>query len=386
MAALRYQNRRDTAANWTAANPVLLAGEVGFETDTYKLKIGDGTTAWSSLAYLGGLPGPGEVTLSMLQNIATDRILGRDTAGAGAPEELTVGNGLAFTGSGGIGIADDGVTYARMQNVSAASRLIGRGGGAGAGDPEELSLGNGLQLTSTTLDAKVQMSVTTDGSGLKLSGDAASPGVSKLYGTNLAGTKGWYNAPDVGFTPPWNMTTIAPVIIGASLTATPGITVAGSTDQGYSVTSNRVYYVPFFVTKQVTLSDVLIRVKTGVAASTCELGIYAGDGTAFAPGTRLGVVTALSTASSNSTVTATFGTPLTLAPGVYWVAAVFSSSSVVIRGAQYGIPLRQNMSGSSITENIGLIETNTSLPATGTATGFLPAVTTYLPCFTIQYA
>ena len=47
----RLQNRRDTAANWTANNPTLAAGELGLETDTTKYKIGDGTTAWNSLAY-----------------------------------------------------------------------------------------------------------------------------------------------------------------------------------------------------------------------------------------------------------------------------------------------------------------------------------------------
>ena len=45
------QQRRDTAANWTSANPTLLAGEIGIESDTNKIKIGDGSTAWTSLAY-----------------------------------------------------------------------------------------------------------------------------------------------------------------------------------------------------------------------------------------------------------------------------------------------------------------------------------------------
>lgn len=44
-------------------------------------------------------------------------------------------------------------------------------------------------------DAKVQMSITSDASGLKLSGDSATPGNSKLYGTNSSGTKGWYDQP-----------------------------------------------------------------------------------------------------------------------------------------------------------------------------------------------
>ena len=43
--------RRDTAAHWTANNPTLAAGEPGFETDTGAYKIGNGTTAWTSLAY-----------------------------------------------------------------------------------------------------------------------------------------------------------------------------------------------------------------------------------------------------------------------------------------------------------------------------------------------
>lgn len=45
--------RRDTAADWTAANPVLAAGEEGYETDTQRRKVGDGTTAWTGLPYAG---------------------------------------------------------------------------------------------------------------------------------------------------------------------------------------------------------------------------------------------------------------------------------------------------------------------------------------------
>ena len=46
--------RRDTAANWTSANPTLSIGEPGFEIDTKKLKIGDGKTAWKALPYVSG--------------------------------------------------------------------------------------------------------------------------------------------------------------------------------------------------------------------------------------------------------------------------------------------------------------------------------------------
>jgi hypothetical protein len=46
--------RRDTAANWTSANPVLGEGEQGYETDTKKMKIGDGTSNWTALPYFAG--------------------------------------------------------------------------------------------------------------------------------------------------------------------------------------------------------------------------------------------------------------------------------------------------------------------------------------------
>lgn len=49
--ATRMQQRRGTAAQWTAADPVLAAGEIGFETDTSKFKIGDGVNTWSTLTY-----------------------------------------------------------------------------------------------------------------------------------------------------------------------------------------------------------------------------------------------------------------------------------------------------------------------------------------------
>lgn len=55
MALVQLQVRSDTAAAWTAANPVLLAGEPGFETDTGKLKIGDGVRNWATLPYTSGV-------------------------------------------------------------------------------------------------------------------------------------------------------------------------------------------------------------------------------------------------------------------------------------------------------------------------------------------
>jgi len=48
----QIQVRRDTAINWTSVNPILAQGEIGYETDTGKFKIGNGTLAWTNAALL----------------------------------------------------------------------------------------------------------------------------------------------------------------------------------------------------------------------------------------------------------------------------------------------------------------------------------------------
>ncbi len=45
------QLRRDTAANWTTVNPILAQGEAGLETDTQKIKVGNGSSTWTALSY-----------------------------------------------------------------------------------------------------------------------------------------------------------------------------------------------------------------------------------------------------------------------------------------------------------------------------------------------
>jgi hypothetical protein len=53
-ALTQVQFRRGTAESWTSSNPVLASGETGFESNTGKFKIGDGSTAWTTLGYAGG--------------------------------------------------------------------------------------------------------------------------------------------------------------------------------------------------------------------------------------------------------------------------------------------------------------------------------------------
>jgi hypothetical protein len=56
--AFRVQVRRDTGQRWSLNNPILLNGEMGFNTDNNQFKIGNGTTTWNSLSYWTGGVGP----------------------------------------------------------------------------------------------------------------------------------------------------------------------------------------------------------------------------------------------------------------------------------------------------------------------------------------
>ena len=49
--ATQIQLRRDTASNWASNNPTMAAGEFGWESDTNRFKIGDGSSNWQNLAY-----------------------------------------------------------------------------------------------------------------------------------------------------------------------------------------------------------------------------------------------------------------------------------------------------------------------------------------------
>lgn len=65
----KFQTRRATAASWNTSNPVLAAGEPGFETDTGLMKYGNGTSAWKNLGYYNGRPFD---TVEMADDVAVE--------------------------------------------------------------------------------------------------------------------------------------------------------------------------------------------------------------------------------------------------------------------------------------------------------------------------
>lgn len=140
--------------------------------------VGDGVTAASvgsttTITVPATSLADGSVTLAKMANIATDRLIGRDTAGTGVPEALTVGGGVEFTGSGGIQrsaltgdvtasagsgsttIANAAVTLAKMANL-AQDQFIGRTT-ASTGVPETATITAAARtvLDDTTVAAMV---------------------------------------------------------------------------------------------------------------------------------------------------------------------------------------------------------------------------------------
>ena len=123
------QIRRDTASNWTSANPILAQGELGAETDTSKIKIGDGTTAWASVPYL--IDAGDYLTATSTNTLTNKTITGvKETKVAmGANNiDLSAGNYFTYTLSGAQTLTVSNV--ASSGSVSAFILEVTNGGSA----------------------------------------------------------------------------------------------------------------------------------------------------------------------------------------------------------------------------------------------------------------
>lgn len=123
-------------------------GDVWIKVDSgrFLLKEADDAT-WTIVGTVAVLASPVFTGIPTAPTAAP----GTDTTQLATTEFVTDAVGTHTYGT--TGIDDDAVTYAKMQNVSAASRLLGRGSAGGAGDPEEITLGSGLSMSGTTLSA-----------------------------------------------------------------------------------------------------------------------------------------------------------------------------------------------------------------------------------------
>jgi hypothetical protein len=171
--ATKIQLRRDTAADWTSTNPTLAAGEIGFESDTNKFKIGDGATAWTSLNYAP----EGYATTSYVDtqdaNIASDSLVFTnktfDANGTGNSisniETADIAAGTLVTAAEGIGSNDNDTTIPTSAAVKAYADSVG-GGGASTGD---------ITFTGSTIQSPSNADITLEPGG---TGDVVMPAIS----------------------------------------------------------------------------------------------------------------------------------------------------------------------------------------------------------------
>jgi uncharacterized protein (AIM24 family) len=182
----QVQVRRGTAAQWTSANPTLASGEWGFETDTGKVKIGDGTTAWTSLAYQGA----GDVTLTGTQTLTNKTLT--------TPTLNDPKINLAFT-------ADTGSSYTAVLTDNGKVVTMDNGSGNTFRIPTNASVAfpigtqlNVLQIGAgqTTINAVTSGTTTIQSTG----GTAAQPKLRARYSAATclkAGTDLWYVFGDI---------------------------------------------------------------------------------------------------------------------------------------------------------------------------------------------
>lgn len=143
---------------------------------------------------------------------------------------VAVSGDFTFTTGGVATIPNNTVTYAKMQDVSAASKLLGRGD-SGSGDPQEITLGSNLSMSGTTLNVATGLT-----SPLTTKGDIW---VYSTADTRLAiGTNGYLLTPDSSATPGMKWDTVSNVLRGKVGGPPIVIVKTGNTDTASDATSN----------------------------------------------------------------------------------------------------------------------------------------------------
>ena len=146
--ATQIQLRRDTAADWTSNNPTLAAGEFGWESDSNRFKIGDGSAAWNSLSYADTLKTLGDI------------LVNGSTISAPSNGDLT----LTTSGTGNINLGEFVVNGTTLSSSDSSSININEGlivdGALNSSGQATLS-----GLSYPTSDGTANQFLKTDGSG-----------------------------------------------------------------------------------------------------------------------------------------------------------------------------------------------------------------------------
>ena len=304
--AVQIQLRRGTASAWTSANPTLAVGELVIETDTDKYKIGDGSTAWTSLGY-SSLP---STAISNTVVDAKGDIIAATAADTVA--KLTVGSngqvltaasgqstGLQWTTISSDSISDaDGDTKIQVEEGSDEDIIRFDTGGTErmsiAADGTVTIVGNlTISGTTTTINSTT---LTVDDKNIEL-GSVASPSDSTADGGGIT-LKGasdktilWTNSTDT-----WDFNQGITVTGTATATAFAGPLTGNASTATALATARTIGGTSFDGTANITPANATLAATATALATARTIGGTSFDGTANIAVGLAGTATALATA------------------------------------------------------------------------------------------
>ena len=173
----KIQHTRKLAADWVTSNPVLSDGEIGYETDTGKFKFGNGTSAWTVLAYSSAQTGSTS-TAGIVQ--LTDSISSTSVTTAATPNSVKTAYDLAnsnvksVAGKTGVVTLDKSdIALSNVDNTADINKVVASAG--------KLTTARTISLTgnvtgSVSFDGSANASITTT----VVSGSTSTAGIVQL--------------------------------------------------------------------------------------------------------------------------------------------------------------------------------------------------------------
>lgn len=192
--AYRMQQRRGTASQWTTADPILAAGEIGYETDTGFFKIGDGTNLWSDLSYfkdLGDLAGSFDDYVALTEKGAADGVATLDADAQvplsqlsnlinNAPEALDTLNEIASSITDVNGLVNTAIAAAVADEAAARDVAIGVAIGEEVID-RDTAIEQAITTEVSDRDAAISLAVNTSTSSTLSTKILGGTGIDKSY-------------------------------------------------------------------------------------------------------------------------------------------------------------------------------------------------------------
>jgi hypothetical protein len=150
--SIKLQIRRGVSTDWASANPTLLAGEIGFETDTGNVKVGNGTNAWNDLAFqFPYLKGARNNAPEDTQTLVVDQV--NDRVGVGTDTPLSKLH------------VEDASPVIRLKDTAAAAYSVIDADNTTGSITIGADAGNGVASSTLNLATDGTVRVTVDGSG-----------------------------------------------------------------------------------------------------------------------------------------------------------------------------------------------------------------------------